>query len=211
MNEWVIPLLSAIAGAGVAVGIRELVEWLRKPNLKIDFEEHEGQKPYILDLFLESVVTGAFEREKAKFLRLNVRNAGRKPAMNCEAKMVLLKNGSKEPLRLSLHWSRRDPATYKTLDEIYKPIHLNARDEEPVDLLMLHYCLREPLDYLREDSIVTGKFITSMSPREYSFERNTAYRIQVTVYASNTISKPFNLKLYWDGTLEGFNGAVEGE
>jgi hypothetical protein len=197
MPEWAIAILSALA----ALMLREVYEWFRRPRLKIDFEEYEGQKPYILDLFLESESKIAGLTNKAKFLRLDVHNAGRKPAMDCEAKMVIFKTGKRESFTPSVHWSRRDPAVYKTLDQIYAPIHLNRGDHEPVDLFMLHYHPEEP-------ELGPGACIQSMSPRAFRFERNTVYHIKVTVYASNTISKPFTLKLYWDGTLEGFDKAV---
>ena len=149
---------------------------------------------------MEPVIAG--KTSKAKFLRLNVRNDGRKPALNCEAKMVVLKEEKKEPLKPLIHWSRRDPVVYKTLDQIYAPIHLNKSDEETLDLLMLTYC---PED----DGIEPGATICTVSLKEYPFQRDVNYHMKVTVYASNTISKTFVLKLCWDGTLEGFDKAVE--
>jgi hypothetical protein len=202
MNQLIIGAAIAIITAAAAVLFRELFEYLRRPKLKIDFEEYEGQKPYILDLFLESETKIAGLTNKAKFLRLDVHNAGRKPAMDCEAKMVIFKTGKRESFTPSVHWTRRDPAVYKTLDQIYAPMHLNRGDHEPVDLFMLPYHPEEP-------ELGPGACIQSMSPRVFRFERDTAYHIKVTVYASNTISQPFTLKLYWDGTLEGFDKAFQ--
>ena len=193
-------LVAGIIGAISALLLREGLEWLRQPKLKVDFEECDGLKPYVLDQFWGLRVAG--KTSKAKFLRLSVRNAGRKPAMNCEAKMVVLKARKKEPLTPLIHWSRRDPAVYETLDQIYAPIHLNKSDEETLDLLILPY-------YPEDADLGPGATIHTLSPKEYRFERNVTYHIRVTVYASNTISKPYALKLYWDGTLDGFHKAVQ--
>ena len=200
MPHWAIALLSAAAASVLTTLFREVVACLRQPKLKLDFEECDGRKPYVLDQFWGLRIAG--KTSKVKFLRLNVRNDGRKPALNCEAKMVVLKAEKKEPLKPLIHWSRRDPAVYKTLDQIYAPIHLNKRDEETLDLLIPPY-------YPEDQGIGPGATIQTLSPKEYHFQRNVNYQIEVTVYASNTISKMFALKLCWDGTLEGFDKAVE--
>lgn len=199
MPDWAIAILIAVLTAAATLLLRESVEWLRRPNLKIDFEERDGHKPYILDLFLER--QGLDKSNKAKFLRLNVRNTGRKPAMDCEAKMVIVTEGTRETFAPSMHWARRDPPLYKTPDQIYAPIHLNRKDEEPLDIFKLPYCPEE-------HGLGPGVCIGSMSYREFPFKRNITYLLKVTVYASNTISKPFTFRLCWDGTLEGFDKAV---
>jgi hypothetical protein len=202
MPEWAIVLLSAVAGSVLTMLIRGVIEWWRRPRLKIDFEEVGGQKPYILDLSWESddaVPVGKTPR--VKFIRLNVQNAGRKPALDCEAKLVIFECGKREPVVPIIHWSRRDYKVYKTLDQQYAPIHLNRSDDETLELLMLRY-------YAEETELLPGVVIMSRSHRIHSFRRNVTYLIQVTVYASNAVSNPFSLELRWDGTLDGFNKAV---
>ena len=197
-----IPTLSAIIGAAAALFLREVWEHWRRPRLTVDFEERDKQKPYILDLTIGPRISNV--PSKAKFIRLVVHNNGRKPAMDCEAKMVIIKGEDRETLTPVLHWARRDHIIYETPERIYAPIHVNRADEEPLDLFSLPY---EP-----GKSLGPGAWIESMSARPYQFERNTTYRIQVTVYGNNTVSKPFQFTLHWDGTLEGFDNAfMKGE
>ncbi len=194
---WVVPIIAAFLGAAVALIGRKLIEWYERPRFTIDFEEHDRQKPYTLDLIIGPQVSN--QPSKGKFLRLVVHNSGRKPAMDCEAKMVITKEESKETHTPVLHWARRDPIIYGTPERIYAPVHVNRADEEPLDLFRLPYEPGRP--------IAPGAHIESFSARPYEFERNVTYRIKVTVYASNTVSKPFAFKLHWDGTLEGFDKA----
>jgi len=203
MPDWAIALLSAGAASILTILLREVVEWWRRPRLKIDFEEVDGQKPYILDLEWESDKAAlAGKTPRVKFVRLNVHNAGQKPALDCEAKLVIFERGNREPVVPIIRWSRRDYLVYKTLDQQYAPIHLNRSDDETLELLMLHY-------YAEETDLPPDVVILSKSFRRHFFRRNVPYLLQVTVYASNAVSKPFWLELYWDGTLEGFNKAVK--
>jgi hypothetical protein len=168
--------------------------------LVIDFEEYDNQKPYILDLFMGRM--DLTKSNRAKFLRLIVRNIGRSPAMDCEAKMVILKDGKKEIFAPSMHWARRDPILHETIDQIYAPIHLNRSDEESLDILTLTY-------HPEESELGPGACIESMSHKAFTFERNTTYSLKVTIYANNTVSKPLIFTLRWDGTLKGFDNAVQ--
>jgi hypothetical protein len=199
MESWVIPILTAIGGAAVALIGRVSIEWFKRPRFKIDFEEYDNQKPYILDLFMGRM--DFTKSNRAKFLRLIVHNIGRTPAMDCEAKMVILKNGEKETFAPSMHWGRRDPELYCEPNQIYAPIHINRSDDEPLDIFTLPYHPEEP-------ELGVGVCIKSVSHRALSFERNATYLLKVTVYASNTISKPFVFTLLWDGTVQGFDNAV---
>lgn len=192
-------LLAGIAGAVLATLLRECIEWWRRPNLHIDFEDIDGRKPYVLDQPWGLGMAGLTSR--ARILRLSVRNTGQKPAMACEAKLVISKAGNREPLVPIVHWSRRDPAVYETLDQVYAPVHLAKGDEETLDLLCLPY-------WVEDASLGPGATIQTISPKEYHFERNVVYCVKLVIHASNTISRPFAIRIRWDGTLHGFDESV---
>ncbi len=133
MPEWTIAIFSALA----ALMLREAYEWLRRPRIKIGFEKRIGTNSHTVDFSLGEDVMGIDSR--ARFLRLRAYNTGKKPALNCEAKVdvVLMEDGD-TAVQL-LHWARRDFKLYKTLDQIYVPIHINSRDNELLDVLELDY------------------------------------------------------------------------
>ena len=115
MTEWISNLLSAIGGVVVALLGRVLIEWFRQTRLEIDFEERAGQKPYTPDYNNETMKT-AGDVHRIRYLRLKVCNKGKKPAMDCEAKLEL--NVEKGEInKVALHWSRRDPALYSEYTE----------------------------------------------------------------------------------------------
>ena len=100
MPNWAIAVLTAVLAAAATVLFRDLlVEWLRRPNLKIDFEEYDGQKPYILDLFLESEVKVAGLTDKAKFLRLKCIMLGESLRSIAKLRWLSLRRERKNPLR----------------------------------------------------------------------------------------------------------------
>jgi hypothetical protein len=200
MADWAIALLSAAVAAALTILGREIVEWWRRPRLEIDFEEVNGHKPYIHDLLRAAGEEVKPEMNKVMFLRLNVHNAGRNPAMNCEAKMTILKEGKEEPETPIIHWTRKDPTIYKEIDQHFTPISVNRNDSEKLDTLILLYSSQGPEQV---DKIGT------LSHRRYFFERHIPYHIKVTVYASNADPRDFKFTLYWDGTLDGFHKAVQ--
>ena len=210
MENWVISLLSAFGGAVAALIGRELIEWFKHPRLEIDFEERKGEKPYILDLLNDRITTIGVE-ERFKFLRLTLKNDGKSPAMNCEARIEISDKDDNEILKTTLHWARNDPAIYgeDKLDKIYAPIHLNPKDNEELDVFCLRYCKEKQYDENGKPFIGhrnEPNFYT-MSFRRIPLERNTEYIIRTSVYANNAASKAFRFKVNWDGTLEGFNKA----
>ena len=200
MNNWLIALFSGIGGIIITLFVNWFIRWWGRPRLVIDFEQCDNQKPYILDLFIEHIDLA--QTMRSKFLRLIVRNIGRSPAINCEAKMVILKDGKSENFAPSMHWARRDPTLYNNEpNQIYAPIHLNRNDYEPLDIFSLSYRPEEP-------ELGPGVCIDSMSHRKFRLERGIIYFLKVTIYARNTVSKPFLFTLHWDGTLAGFDNAV---
>ncbi len=213
MESWAIPLTTAIGGAVIVLFLREFVEWYKRPRLEIDFEERAGQKPYTLDYYDWTMQT-AGDIHKIKYLRLIVHNKGKKPAMDCEAKLEISVE-SVEINKVALHWSRRDPTLYSKSryiekssadpEKIFAPISLNIDDKETVDVLSLsyHYSTLPNADY----SPHFLPYIESTSLRQLELNANTTFSAKVTIYSSNTMPKSFKFKVNWDGTLEGFNKA----
>ena len=195
--SWAVPALAGFVGATIAVLIREFIGWCRRPKLRIGFEAHGPEKSRVLDLPIPNS-TG-----RAKFLRVTVRNLGRSPAGDSEGKMVIDRQRNTEAHIPVLHWARRNEAVYVTPERIYAPVHINRSDEEPLDLLRLSYEPGQPLD--------AQACIESVSAPPYEFERDTPYDLRVTVYARNAVSKPFGLKVKWNGTVEGFEEAFTEE
>jgi len=216
MQSWIIPLITAIGGGAVAIISRELIEWCKRPRFDIDFEKRAGRKPYIPDYNDEAMQT-AGNVHRIKYLRLKVRNKGKKPAMDCEAKLELfVENESEEINKVALHWSRRDPALYSEYrdggalspidpEKVFAPISLNINDEETVDVMNLtyYYSILPNADH----SPHFPSTMESTSLRKLQLNSNTTYSAKVTIYSSNAMPKSFKFKVNWDGTLEGFNKA----
>jgi hypothetical protein len=213
MENWIISVLSAIGGAVVALLGRELIEWRKRPKLKIDFEEREGQKPYIPD-YNDETIKSAGNTNRVKYLRLLVHNKGKKPALDCEAKLEIVLDELKNmPYNVALHWSRRDPALYSEYlengtiastnnEKVFAPISLNINDKETVDVFSFRYSFST-----LPDTDHTPRFlpvIESVSLRQLQLQPNTIYQCKVTVYSSNTDPKSFEYRLNWNGTLDGF-------
>jgi hypothetical protein len=219
LPEWVIPLLTAIGGALVAIIIRESIEWYRRPRLKIDFEKRAGQIPYITDLHDSSEYKGEERTSRIKYFRIKVSNEGKKPAMNCEAKLEITTNTEDDLFsnKVALHWTRNDPKLYSEYryfdehdmwahaDKSFAPISLNINDEENIDVLRLTYSLSTLPD--TDTSPRPESDMESVSLRQLVLQPKTIYQCKVTVYASNTTPKSFKFKVNWDGTVEGFGKA----
>lgn len=200
MPEWVIATLSAF----VALILREGYEWFRRPRIKTDFESWIGINPWLVDFSLGEKVMGIMD--KSRCLRLRIHNAGKKPALDCEAKVEVYDKDGGDSAVQSLHWTRRDPRLYKTLDQIYAPIHLNPKDNELLDVLELNY--RVDIDTNEVMNIPEDSCLETLSPYSIMLKRGKVYQLTITIYASNTVSKPFVFSVFWDGTLEGFDKAV---
>jgi len=217
MGIWIIPLLTAIGGAIAALIGKELIECFKRPRLKIDFEAQNGQKPFIIDVLDVSQEALALRptMRSFKFLRLNVHNSGKRTATNCEVKIQIIEvtNEGKKITGTSCHWSRRDPRIYIDLDKIYSPIDLNPNDDEPVDIIRIIYkhFIQVSHDAEKTDAQLEKSLIYTVSPSPIELKPKTGYVIRVTVYASNTTSKPFIFNVNWDGKVEGFQEAFTKE
>ena len=116
MEIWAIPLATAVGGAVVVLLLREFVEWCKRPRFEIDFEERAGQKPYIPDYNNEAMQT-AGDIHRIKYLRLMVHNKGKKPAMDCEAKLEISVEGGEinRPRLLDQYAGRRSRGVLRRL------------------------------------------------------------------------------------------------
>lgn len=215
--SWGIPLLTAIGGAAFTLSLQQIYEWDRRPKLDIDFEERGGQKPYIPDYNDESMRSAGYVA-RIKYLLLRVHNKGRKPALDCEAKLEVVLNEAKNtPYNVVLHWSRRDPAIYSEVgdggillspnnEKVFAPINLNVNDKETVDVLMLPYLFSTVpnTDHTPKFQL----FIESADfHRRLKLQPKTKYICKVTVYSSTANPKTFKFNVDWDGTLDGFSKA----
>lgn len=213
MNAWVIPLLTAIGGAGVALAGQQFFEWYRRPRLAIGFEESDD-KPTIADLNDVPLNPVAGYNYKAKCFRLRVRNVGRKPAIGCEAKLELWPAGKKPSIinRVVVRWARRDPILYRdgnsTVDnaeKIFAPLDLNIHDEELLSVFRLPYIISTRPGTGLSPSATSG--IESESLWHLAPGSNGEYQCRVTVYSGTASPASFGFKVCWNGTLEGFDTA----
>jgi hypothetical protein len=216
MPEWLISLISVIVGAAIGIGGTELVQFLKRPKLEIDFEKRGKQKPYIPD-YNDETLSASGLTFRVRYLRLIIRNIGKTPALDCEPKLEIFVENENEPAsKTILHWSRRDPALYsqygegRTLlsvepEKVYAQISLNLNDEETVDVFRLGYSFST----IPNTDLTPRAYpqIESVSLRQLVVYPKSKYHCKVTVYASNTKPKSFEFKVNWDGTLDGFNKA----
>jgi hypothetical protein len=201
MPEWLISIIGVVVGAILALGGKEVIDLCKRPILNVDFEERAGIKPYIEVLNEDSLKSPGIYSPTA-FLRLCVHNKGKSTAHDCEAKIELFVPKRNEHYKNPLHWARQDPRIYTSLDKVFSPITLNRNDDEIVDVLSLE------LNNNQTDSeLTTAPNIKTYSPGVFLLQKNEDYYIKVTVYASNTTSKPFLFKVSWDGTSQGFYNA----
>ncbi len=182
-------VFSGTIGATVALVGRWIIVHWNRPNLSIDFKEHGGVKPYV-DL---QSGTNRFFSPTSKFLRLVVRNRGRSPALNCEAKLTWSIDGLEHPFQVILHWVRRDPTIFNRLDEVFAPITINKGDFEELDVLRLR---------------VSSARIESASHRISEMEPRRKYVVKVSVFGGNANCPTKSFRVEWDGTYNGFERAI---
>lgn len=218
MPEWLISLISVIVGSIIGITGTELLQWWKRPKFKIDFEEGEGRKPWTPD-YNSDYTLAAGDINRTRYFRLAVRNIGKKPAMNCEAKIETSFDIENTITRVvtALHWSRRDPALYwksgtsklgfseNVSEKVFAPIDLNIDDQETVDVFRLPYHFSTLPRVNHTPQFINS--IESVSLRPIVLQPNTTYNCKVTVYATNTNPESFTFQVSWDGTLEGFNKA----
>jgi hypothetical protein len=203
MESWTTSIFSALVAATLTLCIREFIEYLKSPRLKIDFERSKNEYPHIQNYFDESMVATS-TTFRILYLRLVVSNKGNSTANDCEAKLELISTQRKTRYMKSLHWSKRDPRIYKTLDQIYSPINLNKNDEETVDILQLQYSHTSTDPEPRPNP-----HIETVSPSALWLYKDEEYYVKITIYARNTTSLPFYFKVKWNGTKEGFYTAFK--
>jgi len=198
LASWVIPFLTAILGAVVALASKEIIAWWRRPKLLIDFERSVNEYPVIQN-YNDMVIGGDGSSNRVIMLRLNVVNKGKTTAYECEAKMDLLTPVRKSKYRQTLHWSKHHPAIYKSPEQIYFPINLNRNDSETIDTILLRY------GTIDSDPKKIQSHMETYSAGGLQLYGNEDYYIRVRIYAHNTTSRSFNFKVNWNSTIEGFN------
>lgn len=187
-------LLGTLLGTVLGVFLRELIDWFRRPKLKVAFEHGEPC------LFL------------GRYFRLKVLNKGRSAARNCTAKFSFTEADEKDWRRGEiLHWARREPLVYgrdpKRVDEMYSPITIAKDDYELLDVFYLEEAT-PPLEsseppkselpnlYLYsfpwfESSQIGPKVSSTTNLDRFRINKATLYKSRVTVYCDNGSPKTF--------------------
>lgn len=102
---------------------------------------------------------------------------------------------------LILHWVRRYPPIYKTLDEVYVPITINVKDQEYLDVVYITATQSVEI-------ILTNIKVTTYSHRTVYIKSEKTYFFKVTIFSRNADPKSKTLRFQWNGTWEGFNEEV---
>jgi len=217
-TSWWALLVSAFGGAILTLIGSWFVEWIKRPKLKIDFEERQGIKPYIIELDDHiGIVIHRASSSRNKYLRLRVKNVGRQLAKRCEAKISIeVAEKNAQVSNSYLHWARRDLLLYTTgldisqpktsYEKAFEPIDINRGEEEYLEVLKMNYWYtgnRLP------DTIKPDFESSSIPDIALIIQPNTKYVIKVTVYSSNAkpVCKNFFLEK-WDGTINGFGANI---
>ncbi len=215
MQEWLISLISVVVGAAIGVGVRELVQWCKRPRLEIDFDKFPRADWNDYEAQGEGY-HGNQAVYKAKFLRLAVTNKGKSPALNCEARLRLK---TKLDAYISpVHWTKRDPILYRRfedgkkvleLDKIFVPIDISSKNSETLDLIKFPYWFSIAPDPDADHSPKRDtQYISLVTPlNNLMLFSDDEYFIEVTVYAHNAKATNFEFRCKWDGTVEGFEKA----
>lgn len=183
----IIDLVSAVAGGGISLVGRELIVYLRRPKLSLDLYEAQEQRPYVVQRTFT-------DGEPVKDVHLIVENQGCRPAKGCEATLDISEEGKEIPKPIRLGWRKRPPILYQNLEdwEMMRqrtaPLDINRKSRAQLDLLRLR----------TEENTLT----TLSSFRSHDFERDTEYRLDLTVTSSNANPEDISLRLKWDGEHE---------
>ncbi len=222
MPQWVVNILSAFGGAIVALVGKEMVDWWKQPRLEIDLKAKEKSNPYITDNndFVNAAKGDSRETYRIKYLRLKVKNIGRRAALNCSAKIEITHAGKTRIYSDSkiLHWSRHHELIYtkgldvgspvintpQDIEKIYSPVDINSKDFELLEVLRMRY------HYSGSVSPDLPSELTSASVDAIAliFQKDVEYSIKVSVFSYNAkpVSKSFRIK--WNGTVDGFNSDI---
>jgi hypothetical protein len=182
-------ILFAFLGGSVAIILRELIDWIRQPELQLSLDlstlkdfRQEDQYGKVIGW--------------SKFVRLKVHNNGLRAANHCEAKIEPLDEEGKSLFDPSiLHWVRKYAAVFPRLEDQYVPITVNRADHEFLDVFFISRSQDPPY--------VVG--VQTYSHRPYYLSPNKDYRLKVTVFSGNARAKSMTISFRWDGTWAGFN------
>jgi len=127
-------VLAARLGAASTLAGKELLDWLRRPRFRHDFEGFYGRKPYVRPYVDPSATTPS----RVKYLRLSVKNAGGFVAKDCGAKLEIWENSVLNPEFKLLHWARHDPGMFHEAKEQFAPVSINKGATEQLNLILLY-------------------------------------------------------------------------
>ncbi len=187
------PLLTAVLGSVVTILGREIIEWLRRPNLQVTLDLSALNEFRLMD-------DGNFQGW-AKYVRLKVHNNGMRAARCCESKIEPLDEQENSLFDPSiLHWVRKYFAIYRRLEDQFAPISISRGDHEFLDVI----------DINRSSSPPYTIAVRTFSHRPYTLLGKRTYRLKVTVFSENAEPRSVTIFFSWDGTWEGFNeGCVQ--
>jgi len=213
MPEWLISLISVVVGAAIGVGVKELVQWCKRPRLEIDFDKFPRADWNDYEA-RDAAYHGNQTDYKVKFLRLTVTNKGKSPALSCEARLVL--KTKLDSYTSPVHWTKRDPILYRRfengkkvleLDKIFVPIDISSKKSETLDVIRFPYWFHTAPNADHSSKRDT-QYISLVTPLDnLMLFLDDEYFIEVTVYAHNAKATNFEFRCKWDGTVEGFEKA----
>lgn len=209
MSDWVSNLISALGGAIIALIGKEYLEWLKRPKLKIDFEEKDNKKIYISNINSQEWHSERGIKEGGrKILRIYVKNIGLSVAYNCTAKIELNNLDDKRlDSSVRLGWIPTEIPTHEIKElmgsaRLTESIILKRNDIEYLDFFHLKYYRDQP-----DSGFHLEQRIGIMPFGMIGIQPNIRYKVKVTIFSTNAKPTDFNFNIYWDGTLDGFDKA----
>jgi hypothetical protein len=182
-------LLFAFLGGSVATVLREVIEWIRRPQLQLSLDLTALKDFRIEDSQRSTLGWG-------RYIRLKVHNNGLRAAYRCEAKIEPLDEKGNTLFDPSiLHWVRKYAAVFPRIEDQYAPITVNRTDHEFLDVISIFRTPKPP--------ILIG--VQTYSHRPYPLGPNKDYQLKVTVFSANARAKTLTICFRWDGTWQGFN------
>lgn len=197
--------------AAITFYIEIIKPWRNKPKLEIRFQRRDNQFPYVHVRDVIKTETGETERRdlpggrkeylKARQLELDVKNEGRTPACNCEAKCRVWKDGKIQRVEpLLLYWSRKLPYDWLKAGEP-EPVTINKNNFEELRFLRLKFWSEYGTEELWQKHGVEVKDLSIEGFRLYNIKRGHEYIVEITISSENAdpVSKRFRIR--WNGSF----------
>jgi hypothetical protein len=205
MSESATAILGGLIGAASTVGLQQLVVFLRKPDVTVDFQSTGSDKPYLHNLELGQQIPLKRNSPQGPFanwglwMNLNVANSGRVPARGCIARINLQKEQAEQPVwGWTLPWQRTNRIT-----TVENYVTIYRSDFEPLAFLLLPHTDSD----LSKCDVADRIYVASIPPAQ--LDPHTDYAIEVRISGDNLPVKKFEFSINWDGTLSGFKGCVK--